>query len=500
MASANVPRNLQYDQTSQSTLAETLIHKQAPEGRTSQFNPGEKIDFRFPTSGGFVDSFASSTLDFDLDITGSSATTAWFDPYLGAHQLIDRLVVTVGGNILEDTTNYPLVVKMMTGLHGNEDRLQIDMPLSDDASGQITNSYNGDRMAYWSTHKGTVQGSTTVDGTAVTTYAVAGDITANKKRRFKVRLNLMSCLGSLSCAKYWPSALLDSDIRLEIYLNQVLRGMTLNHSDSMWQLNNVEFTMTRVRLNTRIIESLKSSAAAGGVKMIMPGFSHFQETLTTDSTAGGVKAHITKYSSSASSLKSILVSFRDSTSVSAKNGNSYNLVDPIGLEYQFLIGSTLMPARPVITTQDKYRELMRCMGGPINSLGQRNLLNKEAYCRPPYSVDTPSTVPVACHIIGQSLEMYADHTLSSTVFSGINAINLTMQCQMRVTSAEQETNLEDAYDNNTAPNLVSTLGAHINSATEAYIGSNVGKTFYVDSILVFDRLLNFNGSEVTMGY
>ena len=466
-----------YDQTSQSTLAETLIAKQAPEGRTSNFQPGQKIDFRFPTSGGYVDSFASSTLDFDLDISaGATAGKAYMDPYLGAHGLIDRIVVTVGGNIIEDTTNYPLVYKAMKALHGNIGRENIDLVLSEDVSAfeQSANRY-GNFYGWWGTDK---------------TSAQNDNITINKTRRYPVRLNLLSCLGSLSGSKYWPSALLDSDIRLEIYLNQKFQGMALGNDTMSWQLNNVEFTTTRVRLNTRVIESLKSSAQSGGVKMIMPGFSHFQETVTT-AAAGGQVAHNLKYSSSASSLKSILLMFRLAAAQNVANKSSYQLVDPLGLEYQFLIGSTLMPARPIFDIHDKYRELMRCVGGPVNSLGQRNLISKVNYMLPLHDA-VPSTSAPAAHMIGQSLEMYADHTLSSQVFSGINAINLTMQCQLKIASvAASIANLETAYDQRTPENLVSRIGE---------TSGNAAATLYADSILVFDRLLNFNGSEVTMSY
>lgn len=471
MAGANVPRNLKYDQSDQSTLAETLISKQAPEGRTSSFQPQQKIDIRLPTSGGFVDSFASSTLNFDLDIyneLGGTPGYAYLDPFLGAHQLIQRIVVTAGGNIIEDTTNYPMCVKLMKALHGHESRLQIDAPLSEDCGAHVTSSEDGNVLKYWQTSN-TVAPATT--------------------QRYKVRLNLMSCIGSLSAAKYWPSALMDSDIRVEIYLNSKNRGMFLPTDGHSWVLNNVEFQLTRVRLNTRVIDALKSSAQAGGVKMIMPGFSHFQETLKMPTAAGSTTSLNTRYSSSASSLKSILVTFRNQTHDGGQSGsNAYQFYDPIGLEYQFLIGSTLMPARPVNTSVDKYRELMRCMGGPVNSLGQRNLITNPAYNQQMRADQAVDDVP-ACHVIGQSLEMYADHTLSSTVFSGINAINLTMQCQMKIRAAA----------GNTSRTVFETVPDSVIAKT-GDAGTNVDQTLLVDTILVFDRLINFTGTEVTMGY
>lgn len=480
MAGANVPRNLKYDQSDQSTLAETLISKQAPEGRTSSFKPLNKIDIRIPTSGGFVDSFASSTLNFDLDINcvdGGTPGFAYLDPYLGAHQLIQRIVVTAGGNIIEDTTNYPMCVKLMKALHGHESRLQIDAPLSEDVGAHLSSTNQGNALQFWHTHN---------------------IVAAKTTQRYKVRLNLMSCIGSLSAAKYWPSALMDSDIRLEIYLNSLERGMILSTASLSWEMNNVEFQLTRVRLNTRVIDALKSSAQSGGVKMIMPGFSHYQETLALPEAVGNTTSLNTRYSSSASSLKSILITFRNQTHDGKVGANSYQFYDPIGLEYQFLIGSTLMPARPVNTSVDKYRELMRCMGGPINSLGQRNLISNPSFNQQmraaqaiiPGEAGTPgATETPACHIIGQSLEMYADHTLSSTVFSGINSINLTMQCQMKITTADGD--LSRAAFATKPDNVIAKVGA---------AGTNKATSLLVDSILVFDRLLNFTGTEVTMGY
>lgn len=472
MSGANVPRNLKYDQTDVSTLAETLIAKQAPEGRSSSFTELQKIDFRIPTSGGFVDSFASSTLNFDLDVTNASgsAQTTRLDPYLGAHSLISRIVVTCGGNIIEDTTQYPIVYKMMKGLHGNESRLQIDRPLSEDVAVQTTNNADGDKFSYW---------------------AITGQATGTTQR-YRVRLNLLSCLGSLSGAKYWPSALMDSDIRLEVYLNSQKQGMIVAHDSVTWALNNVEFQLTRVRLNSRVIDALRSSAQSGGVKMIMPGFSHFQETIPA-TALNNTTAYNTKYSSSASSLKSILLCFRNQANVNALSANTFAMNDPLGLEYQFLIGSTLMPARPVNTSVDKYRELMRCMGGPINSLGQRNLITNSAYNT---GINEVLTSDPGCHLIGQSLEMYADHTLSSTVFSGVNAINLTMQAHLRITGVATADRAATVDDFKTTKVVI------LNTADPPapVDQTNVAKTLLVDSILVFDRLINFTGTEVTMGY
>lgn len=479
MSGANVPRNLKYDQSDQSTLAETLISKQAPEGRTSSFGPLQKIDIRIPTSGGFVDSFASSTLNFDLDITNAGAgASAFLDPWLGGHQLIQRIVVTAGGNIIEDITDYPICYKLMKGLHGNQSRIQLDACFSESDSSSISFGGFGQNLNWWST---------------------ADTVYTNTTQRYKCRLNLMSCVGSLSGAKYWPSALMDSDLRIEIYLNSQLRGMICETTDMTWQLNNVEFQLTRVRLNTRIIEALKASAMAGGVKMIMPGFSHFQETLNVPSTLGNTVAFNTRYSSSASSLKSILVTFRNSIHNGAVTSNAYQFVDPIGLEYQFLIGSTLMPARPVNTSVDKYRELMRCMGGPLNSLGQRNLINYYGYNTQILNrAMNVATDGASCHAIGQSLEMYADHTLSSTVFSGVNAINLTMQCHLKVTAAAG-TNERDSFTT-VADNVVNKLNQVPTDEGATNHCRNVSQTLLVDSILVFDRLINFTGTEVTMGY
>lgn len=507
---ANVPRNLRYDQQSQTTLAETLISKQAPEGRVNSFTADQKIDFRFPTAGGYVDSFASSTLDFDLDIYNSDGLAnhnVGFDPWLGAHQLIQRLVVTVGSNIIEDTNQYPMAVKEMKALHGHEEKLQLDKALSEECSCLMTSYTAGTKpdLADNASEAHIIaafQNLTLATGSdeygkPMRYWAVK--VSAGKVQRYKIRLNLMSCLGSLSGAKYWPSTLLNSDIRLEIYLNRQLQGMILASDAVTWTLNNVEFNLTRVRLNTTVIDALKSSAtAAGGLKMIMPGFTHYQETVgPVPATVGSTIAHYTKYASSATSLKSILCTFRNQAYIDKTNYNSYSFVDPNGLEYQFLIGSTLMPQRPVIAQVDKYKELMRCMGGPINSLTQQNLVSNRSFnVKDSASAYQLSGIP-GCHIIGQSLEMYADHTLSSTIFSGITAINLVMQGQFRLTAGAVVTDLEtvtnDKYSTLVQDNLVSKVGA--------VAGTNVSQTYYLDTILVFDRLLTFTGNgEVIMGY
>ena len=98
--------------------------------------------------------------------------------------------------------------------------------------------------------------------------------------------------------------------------------------------------------------------------------------------------------------------------------------------------------------------------------------------------------------IGQSLEMYADHTLSSTVFSGVNAINLTMQAHLRITGVATADRAATVDDFKTTKVVI------LNTADPPapVDQTNVAKTLLVDSILVFDRLINFTGTEVTMGY
>lgn len=477
----NVPKNLKYDQTDQSSLAELLIHKQAPEGRVSNFLPGNRIDFRIPTSGGYVDSMSSSTVDFDLVLTNTQASNAaaktsnaFFDPYLGAHQLINRIVVTVGGNIIEDTTQYPIVYKMMKALHDNLGSVEHKMALSDDNCCGRAIFSNLDKYGQLYSFK--------------PVPVVNAANTTGTQARMRCRLNLLSCIGSLSGSKYWPSTLLDSDIRIEIYLSSDALGVTRDASLT-WQLDNVELTLTRIRLNREIIETLASSANSGSVNMIMPGFSHYQETLSS-----GVSTNL-KYSSSASSLKSIFLAFRDQTQALGGDYHPYQFIDPIGLSYQFLIGSTLMPARPVLAAEDKYRELLRCVGGPMNSTEQKMLLTNVSYNFQAVKSDSIASdiasagrIP-ACHLIAQSLEMYADHTLSSVVFSGINAINLTLQAQITIAS------VEDASANYDP----SAVAQNINKIGQTNRG-NLDKNFYCDTILQFDRLLRFQNGMVTMGY
>lgn len=501
---SNVPKNLRYDQTSQSTLAEFLVATQAPEGN-STFQPGAKIDFRFSMTGGYVTSWASSTLDFDVvckPILGAIASAddahgiCAFDPYLGAHQLIQRITVTVGGNIIEDHRDYPLIYKCMKAMHSNQERRFIDtLESRDQTSMTTTNWKNGNAVqntepglqpyAFSETAKRSVNNTAPTPNTSDT--------------RFRCRLNLLSCLGSLAGAKYWPNVLLNSDVRLEIYLNSLTQGMIFPPAQGAvtapgsWHIENVQYTMSNVRLNTQVINALKST---GGVQMIMPGFTVQQNTLPSVSAAGASLFENIKYSSSASSLKNILLVFRDPLEVAKFGYNSYNFVEPMGLTHQFLIGSTLMPARPVDNLPDRFREFQRCIGGPANSCDQKTLIRAPNWLHPPSQdgalnrgsrllglvpdSDLTSYMVAACHILGQSLEMYADHTLSSVVFSGINAVNLIMQCQLKLTgTSTPEGDL------------------HLRAGTT---WTNVGVAYMVDSIMVYDRLLEFKNGEVVMGY
>lgn len=501
---SNVPKNLRYDQTSQSTLAEFLVATQAPEGK-STFLPDSKLDFRFSMSGGYVTSWASSTLDFDLVYYGhlnalgtkdNKYGVVTLDPFLGAHQMIQRITVSVGGNIIEDHRDYPFLYKTQKAMHCNQNKRFIDSLASEEdtaitskvwRSSVGSTDYYEDGISYRPLVT-TDQRST--DNQAKTT----------SEKRVRCRLNLLSCLGSLSGAKYWPNVLLNSDVRLEIYLNSVYRGAIVADTwtkgttgvlvNPPWRWENVQFTMSNVRLNTQVINALKSTSS---VQMIMPGYSTQSNTLPAIS---GTHNENLKYSSSASSLKQILLVFRDPADVDQAQRNSYAFLEPMGLTHQFLIGSTLMPARPVTNITDRFREFMRCVGGPANSCEHRTLLRAPNWLFQPTSDSTYGTRVIGlkaaigdnvhtlapCHILGQSLEMYADHTLSSVVFSGINAVNLIMQAQLSITNTT------------TRPS---------NVPDDKYPGTSVSNNkiaYMVQTIMVYDRLLEFKNGEVVMGY
>lgn len=489
---SNVPKNLRYDQTSQSTLAEFLVATQAPEGKSS-FKHGEKIDFRFTMTGGYVTSWASSSFDFDLVVNTTTPTSglthndtyaAAFDPYLGAHQLIERITVTVGGNIIEDYRNYAQIYKTQRAMHSNQNRRFLDVLGSEDESCLMSTSWaNG-------------QPGEAVCYKAINSVSVPNPVAVTTEtKRLHCRLNLLSCLGTLAGAKYWPNVLLNSDVRLEIYLQSnpnegMIMPLTHEVGKNDWSLENVKYTLSNVRLNSTVINAIKST---GSVSMIMPGYTTVTNTLIAPTSTTDYTFDNLKYSSSASSLKQLLLVFRRSSDIGVAARNSYAFVEPMGLTSQFLIGSQLMPARPVTMITERFREFMRCIGGPANSLEQKTLIRPANWLHPPTtgtemtfgkisestSLTSFQSKVSPCHILGQSLEMYADHTLSSVVFSGINAVNLIMQAQLSRKKVTSKTDLR--YE---------TPGTQVTNDTQ----------MVCDTIMIYDRLLEFKGGEVVMGY
>lgn len=520
-AQLSVPKNLKYDQTSTSTVAEFLVATQSPEGK-SEFGPGEKIDFRFSMTGGYVTSWASSTFDFDLEVGAQCETGAGnnigkyafagFDPYLGAHQLIERIVVTAGGNIIEDFRNYPQIYKTQRAMHSNKERAELDRLNSEDSSTLFTREWKPLKLTFGNFD---TNASTPVDTEVFMYYAndfnseaytyapiltvgpnAAGSAGTAKTKTIHCRLNLLSCLGSLAGAKYWPNVLLNSDVRLEIYLqSNKFEGMILPtglNTANYWKLKNTKYTLSNVRLNSNVINSIRNQS---NVSMILPGYTTVTHTLQKPTT-NGVYDNL-QYSSSATSLKQLLLLFRDPADIATAARNSYAFLEPMGLQHQFLIGSNLQPARPVTMLSERAREFTRCLGGPSNSTEHRTLIRTPNYFHQPttdtadsggtrdltYFTNEHYTVRTCapCHILGHSLEAYADHTLSSTVFSGDNAVNLIMQAQLLM-------KLKTSRD---ATEIVKDLPGTSVSNDIAWV---------VDTIMVYDRILEFKGGEVVMGY
>lgn len=518
---SNVPRNLRYDQAVTSSLAEDVLTNFVPEGRLDGFGPTHKMNFRFTTAGGYVDSFASSTLNFDLTVTNTSTTADTaeafaFDAILGAHQLIDRIEVTVGGNVIEDTREYAHCYKMQKMQHSQMERQHIDKMLTEDqdfvdvmnrrpfvlselsynwenraadaadawvgtpaalfSAGTDTNTYDKTKVSAALEaikenfrEMAKIYNTPSPDDGALQSHIYI--VPHGSSKTLRCQINLMSVLGSLMGAKYFPSLLLQTDVRLEITFATKFKGMVLSSDSLKWGIDNVSFWLTRVRLDESIQRALISSANSGQVQVIMPKFDTNMQTVEL-LTSGSVKSEVLKPVSNAASLKAIYVTFTPTSWQDVPQYNYYDFVDPGGLEYQFRLGTRLKPQYKISSSVDKFRECMRCVGGPINNTEHKLLFryrnwrkiisirDEENICvatpqhattlgiRIPnglgvnsdlknYSLPITAQFPgsiTGCHYIALSTEAWADHLLENTVFSGIIAAGLNIQLFLDITA------------------------------------------------------------------
>lgn len=443
-----LPKTLKYGSKVESAVARSSRVNIAPQNGTGTYGLGDTIILNIPTRNNLVLASTESYLKFNVAVTSKAANNAFRWDSCSAHGLIQRIRVFHGSNLLQDIDNYGLLAKML-----------FDLQLPTD------NTY-GKQTLLAGTRSDTVtqfQAITTADGTdAATTQALAnalktvlnsgrvpsyqtnsgerigGDRTGLTANGATVAvgalnyetycLNLISLVGSLSQNCYFPLfACSSAPIRVEIQLVDTFfkacsdLTSTSAADSATIALSNVEYVANFIELGDQAMSVIYGSLEGQPLQYVVPDFRNYQFTQNLTTTSTQVTMPIpAKFSS----LKSLMITCRDKGTGAAGGFFPFSSVK-LGLtDYQFRVGSQIMPPKAPSTNAEFFSEALKAMGS-IADINYTPSIDKLSYTIAQSSASNDSATNVssassASFYIGLDLENYASAP-KDTIFAGYNS-------------------------------------------------------------------------------
>jgi len=433
-----LPKTLKYGSKVESALARSTRINIAPQNGTGNYVLGDTIILNIPTRNNLVLAPTESYLKFTGTFTSTAANNAFRWDSCGSHGLIQRVRVFHGSNLLQDLDNYGLLAKILFDLQ------------------QPTDSTFGKQSLLAGTRTDTVtqfQAVTTADATDLATAQtlanslkgvlnsgripsyqvnsgerIGGDRTALLANAGTVSetycLNLISLVGSLSSSNYIPLfAMTSAPLRVEIQLvsSFIQACSELAGGTSTISLSNVEYIANFIELGDAAMSVIYGSLEGQPLQYVVPDFRNYQYTATIpDNTVTQITMPIpAKFSS----LKSLLVSSRDK-GTGTLTFFPFSSVT-LGLrDYQFRIGSQIMPPKVPTTIGEFWAELCKAYGS-IADIIYTPSIDKLSYSLSASVATNDSATNVSSSssgsfYIGIDLENYVA-TDKSSIFAGFNS-------------------------------------------------------------------------------
>ena len=433
-----LPKTLKYGSKVESAMARSGRINVAPQNGTGNYVLGDTIILNIPTRNNLVLAPTESYLKFTGTFTSSAANNAFRWDSCGAHGLIQRIRVFHGSNLLQDIDNYGLLAKILFDLQ------------------QPTDSTFGKQSLLCGTRTDTVtqfQAVATADGTdAATTQALAnalkGVLNSGRIPSYQINsgeriggdrttlianagtvsetycLNLLSLVGTLSSSNYIPLfAMTAAPLRVEIQLvSSFIQGCCeLTGGASTISLSNVEYIANFIELGDAAMSVIYGSLEGQPLQYVVPDFRNYQYTATIpDNTVTQITMPIpAKFSS----LKSLIISSRDK-GTGTLTFFPFSSVT-LGLrDYQFRIGSQIMPPKVPTTIPEFWSEVCKAYGS-IADIVYTPSIDKLSYSLSASVATNDSATNVSgsssgAFFIGIDLENYVA-TDKSSIFAGFNS-------------------------------------------------------------------------------
>jgi hypothetical protein len=191
-------------------------------------------------------------------------------------------------------------------------------------------------------------------------------------------LNLVSLVGSLCSANYIPLfAMTSAPLRVEIQLvdnvNKCCAALTGANANT-FSITNCEYVANFIELSDSAMSVIYGSLQGEPLQFVVPDFRNYQYSLQLQATATQVSMPIpAKFSS----LKAIFVTARDK-GTGAATFFPFSSVTNLISDYQFRVGSQIMPPKPPSTTAEMFAEAVKAIGS-IGDINYQPSIDKRSY-------------------------------------------------------------------------------------------------------------------------
>lgn len=384
-----LPKNLKYGGKVESSVARSFRTNIAPQNGTGPYALGDTIIINIPTRANLVLATTESYLKFRCSITsGTSANNFRLDS-CGIHNVIQRIRVFSGSNLLEDIDSYGMLAKMM-----------FDLQVSTDSAYGKYNATSGTRNDLVSFLPAGAQAPTAPSPTigVASLQANSGElvgqlafqngtsavspvsVTAGQTVSDTYCINLISIVGSLCSANYFPLfACSSAPIRVEIQLvgqmQNFVNQKTIATAQSTMAITNCEYIAQFIELGDEAMRGVYGALGGEPMQLVMPEYRNYQYNATLISaTQTQINMPIpAKFSS----LKSLLIACRDNGTGAPTYFPTSSVSQGIQ-QYQFRLGSQVVPSKPPDTLQEMFEEVVKAVGS-ISDLQHSPSIEKFSY-------------------------------------------------------------------------------------------------------------------------
>jgi hypothetical protein len=411
-----LPKNLKYGSKVESAISRSYRTNIQPQNGTGPYNLGDTITVNIPTRANLVLVPSESYIKFRTTITSGAAANNFRWGAAGAHSIFQRIRVWSGSNLLQDIDNYGLLCDIM-----------YNMQVSTDSAMGKMNVTAGTRNDLVTVQAATFTASAGLSSLQVNSGELIGanpSVASGATVSDTYCLTLISLMGSLCTSNYFPLfAATSAPIRIELQLvaNLVQSMAVAQATVSTAQLTNFEYVGQFIELGDQAMSMIYGGLDGQPLQFTLPDWRNYQ---FTSALANGVATSVNMpIPAKFSSLKALVCTTRP-------NGTGLPTFFPFSSNtlgfnnYQFRLGSEVVPSKPVDTVQECFQEAQKALAS-LSDLNYQPSVEKASFNQnaPVASVDSATSVSSAssgCFYAGIDLESYAGAS-KDTIFSGYNS-------------------------------------------------------------------------------